>query len=118
MSDAMSDFEVPVFRSDLRVTADEDGDVEIHGASDDAVALLMAIQQDDLRAVREMYAKDLDLETPQMRGRRPMGEEIANRVAQITRRAVEAGMVTYSPKDEMWILNELKVRNALFRGDF
>lgn len=113
MNNVAAVFDVPVFRSDLRVMANEEGDVEFRGASDDAVAFLMVIQSDDLEGVRRMYAEDPD-QMKMLRGRVSLGQEIADRVAQVTRRAIESGIVIYSNRDKQWVLDALRVRNSLF----
>ena len=109
-------FEASVFRGDLRVVTDAEGNVEIPGARDEAAAFLHSVQSDDLRQVREMYAAGERDETEKaLRGKAPLGQEIANRSAQVIRRVIESGVVSYSDRQGQWVLNSLKLRNMLFR---
>lgn len=115
MSDTATEFGVLVFEADLLVAADAEGNVKISGASDDAGAFLLAIQADDLQRVREMYAAgESDEKMKSLRGREPLGQEIANRAAQVARRAIGAGVVTYSKREGRWVLDPLRIRNKLF----
>jgi len=105
----MQTFEATAVESNIRVEADDMGQVSIEGAGTEAVLFILALQADDLAVVREGWSGSFG----KMMAPKALGQEIADRVAHVVRKLVDGRLLVYSVESGTWELDYPRVRQRL-----